>query len=167
MTEKQIEEFNKRNTYIGLSKNGYGRAYFAKRDFKKGEVVMMGFGKIIDHQTPHISVQIDVNKHYLPKSGTGRYWNHSCNPNTYMKTRKDGFPNLIALRSIKQGEEITYSYWMSEFEWTKWADERKIKCRCGQKNCKGRILSFSQLTRREKDYLKKHKYCADYLYKIE
>ena len=163
MKEKQITEFNKKNVYIGVSKKSYGITYFTNRNFRKGEIVMVGFGKIIDHQTSHISVQIGINKHYLPKSWTGRYWNHSCNPNTYIKTRADGFPNLIALKSIKYGEEITYSYWMSELEWTKYAEEIKIKCKCKSKNCRGKILSFSQLSNTDQKKVIDKKNCSKYL----
>jgi|SRR3989344_4215430 len=163
MTGNQVKEFNKKNTYIGVSKKSYGRTYFAIRDFKKGEVVMVGFGKIIDHQTPHISVQIGINKHYLPNIWTGRFWNHACESNTYMKTKADGFPSLVALKAIKQGEEITYSYWMSELRWTKYADESKIRCKCGSKNCKGKILSFSQLSKIEQGKIIHKKICAKYL----
>ena len=123
----------------------------------------MGFGKIIDHQTSHISIQIGTQRHYLPRKWAGRYWNHSCNPNTYVRTRADSFPNLIALREIKTGEEITYSYWMSEFSWSKDADENNAKCKCGEKKCKKKILSFSQLSRAERLKLIKNKYCAQYL----
>ena len=77
MKENQVKEFNKKNVYIGISKKSYGKTHFANRNFKKDEVIMVGFGKIINHQTPRISIQIDINKHYLPKSWTGRYWNHS------------------------------------------------------------------------------------------
>lgn len=166
MTENQVVEFNEKNVYIGLSKKPYGKTYFANRDFKKGDVVMFGFGKIIDHQTSHISVQIGVNKHYLPKSWTGKYWNHSCDSNTYMNTRKDGFPELIALKPIKRGEEITYSYWMSEFEWIKSADENKVKCQCGEKKCRGKIFSFSHLSKIDQQKLLDSRLCSKYLLKV-
>lgn len=163
MTENKVIEFNKKNVYIGLSKKLYGHTHFANKDFKKGEIVTMGFGKILNHQTPRISIQIGINKHYLPKIWTGMYWNHSCDPNTYIRTREDGLPNLVALKSIKRGEEITYSYWMSEFKWIKNADESKIKCRCGSKNCRGKILSFSQLPKVFQKKLIDKKICSKYL----
>mgnify|MGYP001582859880 CR=1 FL=1 len=93
--------FNRENVNAGLSSKGYGHTYFVKKDFKPGEEVMRGFGKIIDHQTSHISVQVGTKKHYKPEKWTGRYWNHSCDPNTYIKTRSDGFPSLVALKKIK------------------------------------------------------------------
>ncbi len=163
MTKKEVENLNQQNTYSKKSERGYGQAYFAKRDFKQGEVVMCGYGKIIDHQTPHLSVQIDFGRFYLPIKTTGRYWNHSCDPNTFVRTRSDGFPNLIAARKIKKGEEITFAYYMTEFSWSKAADESKIKCRCGSKKCRGKILSFSQLSRSEQNRLAKTNKISDYL----
>lgn len=164
MTEKEVTTFNKKNVYVGSSGKSYGRTYFARRDFKGGEIVMAGFGKVINHQTPHYSVQIREKKHYLPKSWTGRYWNHSCDPNTHMKTREDGFPNLVAMRSIKKGDEINYSYWMSELSWIKNADELKIKCKCKSKNCLGKIFSFSQLSSKKQRSIINKKRCAKYLF---
>ena len=163
MTDNQAKDFSKKNVYIGMSKKPYGKTYFASRNFKKGEIVMIGFGKVINHQTPRISIQIGINKHYLPKNYTGRYWNHSCNPNTYAKTREDGFPNLVALKSIKQGEEITYSYWMSELEWTRNADESRIECKCGSKKCTGKIFSFSQLSKKDQEKIISKRICSKYL----
>ena len=161
--ESKIIKFNKDNVFINKSLKEYGFTHFAKRVFEHGDIVAHGFGRIINHQTPHVSIQINSSKHYIPKKWTGRYWNHSCNPNTYIKTRKDGFPDLIALREIRNGEEITYSYWMSEFSWSKNADENSVECKCGEKKCKKKILSFSKLSRTEKLKLIKNKYCAKYL----
>lgn len=163
MTQEQITAFNMRNIYTGRSKNGYGFSYFAKRDFKKGELIMMGFGKIIDHQTPHCSVQIGTNKHYIPSKWTGKYWNHSCEPNINVKTRPDGFPNFIALRDIKKDDELSYSYWMTEYAWVKGTDELKVKCGCGSNKCVGRILSYSDLSTEEKIDSKKRSLISRYL----
>jgi len=124
---------------------------------------MCGFGKRIDHQTPHLSVQIGFKRHYLPTSLTGRYWNHSCEPNTFVRTRKDGFPNLIAERAIKEGEEVTFGYYMTEFSWSNQADEKILKCHCGSKKCRGKILSFSQLDKQEQNNLAKMDKISDYL----
>ena len=119
MYRNTILSFNKRNVYTSRSPKGYGMAYFARKEFKKGDIIMIGFGKVIDHQTAHISVQIGFKKHYIPEKWTGRYWNHSCNPNSCIKTRSSGFPNLIALKKIKKNDEIIFLYAMSEFEWAK------------------------------------------------
>jgi len=163
MTLTQVLSFNQKNVFVGRSPKNYGFSYFAKKNFKKGDIVMSGFGKILDHQTSHCSVQIDKAKHYLPQKWTGKYWNHSCDPNSYMHTRPDGFPNLIALKTIPKDSEITYSYWMSEYAWSPKADEVHVICKCGSKKCKKKILSFSQLNTRDKDHLVTKKLCEKYL----
>src|SRR5262249_48643729 len=112
------------------------------------------------------SVQIGPEQHYVPEKWTGLYWNHSCDPNAYMCTRNNGFPSLYALRDIKQGDEITYAYSMSEYRWSKTAKENAVTCLCGTANCRGKILSFSQLPKEEQNALKNNQLCADYLCKI-
>ncbi|MDO8590798.1 MAG: SET domain-containing protein-lysine N-methyltransferase [bacterium] len=155
--------FNVRNVEAGSSPKHYGRTYFAKKDFQPGEEIMRGYGRIVDHQTAHRSVQIGPRKHYMPTKWTGAYWNHSCDPNAYMRTRTDGFPSLYALKHIKRGDEIMYSYAMSEYAWSKGADENEVICRCGVKNCKKKIRAFSQLSPKEQEQLRRKRLCATYL----
>jgi len=164
MEESSIIAFNQENVYCGESPKGYGKAYFAKHNFQAGDIVMHGFGRIVNHQTSRFSMQIGLNKHCLPTKWTGRYLNHSCEPNCFVRTRPDGFPDLIALRDIKKGEEITYEYFMSEFVWSPCAQEKRISCRCGAKKCFKKILSFSQLNDSHKRALKKRKIISSYLY---
>jgi hypothetical protein len=151
MNHKKITEFNKHHVCIAVSKNSYGRCYHAKKNFKRGEVVLMTFGNVLtDHQTKHISVQIGANKHFLPSPWTGRFLNHSCAPNCCIQTRSDGFPDVVALRAIKKGEEITFGYYMTEHEWAPGSHENIARCLCGAKKCRGKILSFSELSAKEK-----------------
>jgi SET domain-containing protein len=57
-----------------------------------------------------------------------RYINHSCNPNTYMRTIGNHV-EFYALRSIKPNEELTCNYGPTHHD-----GERK--CNCGAPNCK-------------------------------
>jgi hypothetical protein len=166
MNEQEIVTFNQENVYCAKSTRGYGMTYLAKKDFRCGTVIMHGFGKTIDHQTSHFSVQVDFGKHFLPKKWTGKYWNHSCEPNTFIKTQPDGFPDLIALRAIKSHEEITYGYYMTEYVWSKGAKENAIQCYCGAGSCAGRIRSFSQLTPQEQLNLVRESQLSDYLVEL-
>lgn len=163
MTLEQVLTLNRKNVFVGRSQKGYGQTYFAAKEFKKGDLVMAGYGQKIDHQTSHISVQISAKEHYKPTKWSSRYWNHSCNPNTKIVTRSDGFPNLVALKNIKKGDEITYAYWMTEYAWTKNADENRVKCRCGDKSCKGKIFAFSQLPKDKQKKIRQLKMCSQYL----
>jgi uncharacterized protein len=60
-----------------------------------------------------------------------RYINHSCGPNTYMRTINNHV-EFYALRNIKKNEELTCNYGITHHEGT-------LPCKCGAKNCKGFI----------------------------
>lgn len=60
-----------------------------------------------------------------------RYINHSCRPNTYMRTFNNHV-EFYALRNIKKNEELTCNYGLTHHEGT-------LPCKCGVKNCKGFI----------------------------
>ncbi len=59
------------------------------------------------------------------------YINHSCEPNSYLKTLY-GHLLFIALRDIRPGEEITVDYILTHHS------DRK-KCRCQSPSCRGTI----------------------------
>jgi len=60
-----------------------------------------------------------------------KYINHSCQPNTYMRTLGNHV-EFYALRSIKPNEELTCNYGPTHHD-------GKRKCNCGAPNCKGAI----------------------------
>ena len=51
--------------------------------------------------------------------------NHSCDPNVFEYKRK-----VIAMRNIKNGEEITFDYSICSI------DDWRMKCHCGSQNCR-------------------------------
>ena len=60
-----------------------------------------------------------------------RYLNHSCEPNVfYYTTNKIIF--LLAMRDIKENEELTLEYSLCNFGGKVW------DCRCGSSNCRSR-----------------------------
>lgn len=110
-----------------------GKGLFALRDFKKGEAVTIWHPKKIVSDEELKSLSQSEQDHATP-TGDGRYLimgvperyvNHSCDPNTYVKDRKD-----IAFRKIKKGEEITSDYAING------TDDWKLNCKCGSKNCR-------------------------------
>jgi len=60
-----------------------------------------------------------------------RYINHSCHPNTYMRTIGTHV-EFYTLRPIKPNEELTCNYGPTHHD-------GKRKCNCGAPNCKGFI----------------------------
>jgi len=76
-------------------------------------------------------LQIGDNE-FLDLSNNAIFINHSCDPNAAFKGEVD----LIAIRDIKKGEEITFDYSSTvgkDINW--WMDN----CNCGAANCRGRI----------------------------
>lgn len=64
--------------------------------------------------------------------GTGaEYINHCCDGNLFVR-RMRGRIYLFSRRRIRAGEELMYDYAVS-------ADDRKIRCHCGARKCRGTI----------------------------
>lgn len=68
-----------------------------------------------------------------------KFLNHSCNPTAGIK----GKVAIIALRDLKEGEEITIDYSTIE------ADERwEMSCSCGHSVCRKNIRSIQHLPKK-------------------
>jgi hypothetical protein len=124
-----------------------GFGIYATCNLKRGEIVYRGEEKAVRLATrAHImqswpAEQVQVFRQYAIPAGYGlamlwdedpREWapqNHSCNPNT-------GYAglNLIALRDIRGGEELTVDY--AGFANP---DAAGFVCSCGAENCRGTI----------------------------
>lgn len=123
----------------------HGKGVFAKSNLKKGEVILeidgscvvKDISKLTEHQK---QFQCDwLGDKVVLMQPPERYINHSCDPNSYVKTI-NSIRTLLAMRNIKKGEEITYDYVVNGYY------ESKMPCNCGTKNCR-RILNcdFFQL----------------------
>lgn len=116
---------------------------FAKEDIKKEELIALWGGYVItlkelrklprtilDYDYP---VQIFENFYLGPKSAKNlddcEMFNHSCHANAGVK----GSIILVARRKIKAGEEICFDYETTDTQ------DLKFTCRCGDKNCRGKI----------------------------
>lgn len=73
-----------------------------------------------------------------------RFLNHSCDPNTRIVRR-----NVIAVRSIRAGEELTFNYNTTESSLAS-----PFTCHCGSLVCHGVIRGFTHLTPREQERLR-------------
>jgi len=122
-----------------------GRALFASKDFRKGQLI----GKV----TGEIIVDPDYSSHYgmdlggdltLEPSAPFRFLNHSCDPNCEIFAWEhvdDPQPadhlNIAALRKIEPGEELTIDYaWPAHFA---------IRCLCKSENCRGWIVDLEEI----------------------
>jgi len=129
--------------YIGKSKT-HGKGLLALRDIKKGKLIFIIKGKKVnflinnEKQAKIAGLNwIGLGKNtWINPINFGLYFNHSCNPNSAIK----GKVSVIAVRNIKEGEEITFDYSLNEADifWN-------IKCHCGSKNCRKTIRSIQFL----------------------
>ncbi len=137
------------NPKAALKKSGInGLGLFAKKKIGKGEVVLAQGGRIstcneiYKKRGPltHVCFLIDVNLLICPfdkkeksyKDGAF-FMNHSCSANCGVK----GQIVFVAMREIKQGEELTYDYAMTDC----YVDDPNYKsepmrCNCLSRNCR-------------------------------
>jgi SET domain-containing protein len=119
-----------------------GKGCFATAHFPKGHKVAEYTGERISHREgqrrlktrrKHRICELDygwsIDGSY---GGNGtHYINHSCAPNTYMRTTH-GHLLFMALRDIRPGEEITCDYISTHHPDT-------YRCRCKSPECRGTI----------------------------
>lgn len=135
-----------------------GRGIYATRSFRKGEDVLTFEGDMILQEPGMHTLQIDYDKHLLVNEPE-RYVNHSCDPNCGIKEKA----TLVALRHIKEGDEITFDYAMTEYRLGGF--ERNEKCLCGSEICRGNITGHDELPDKFKEKYKG--YISSYLQKSD
>lgn len=111
-----------------------GKGLFALKDIKKDEVVAdFSNGKIYKVQkasdlpkdVADYAIQFGENE-WVDTQEEGRFLNHSCDPNCGVK----GKFQIVAMRDIKEGEELTFDYEITEdSDW-------RMQCKCGSKLCR-------------------------------
>ena len=139
---KKLKSFRTTKSEVRSTSQIQGNGLFAKEDIKKGELIFIKTGHIVDYKT-HIELEKKLGEYclqithdyYLCPTNTEEvkdiaiYINHSCNPNV----GPDGQISFVALRNIKAGEELVHDYAMTtDYDY-------KLECECGNKNCRGII----------------------------
>jgi len=125
-----------------ISQCEFGLGVFAARDIVFGEVILEFTGPVIDFAETKrrgpkecMAIQIGPDR-YLDTRPPGVLVNHSCNPNAGIRQDRC----LVALRTIRAGQEIRYDYstTMEEHSFT-------MECRCGSPVCRKVVRDFSTL----------------------
>jgi SET domain len=147
-----FDPFVSKNLEVHKSSRGYGRALFATKDFKAGEVILEfdpHFKEKADQHTFRIGK--DLHQTSLNEKAKENYLNHSCDPTAYIDfggINKLKFV-LRAARDIKAGEELTFNYFTTDEgrgpKEKKGEDDFKCKCDATEHLNNGNITGFRQL----------------------
>ena len=143
----------------------HGRGVFATRAIKKGTRIIEYKGKRLTHkeadrlyggtsETGHTFL-FTLNDYYVidaNKNGNAARWiNHGCAPNcsSLCEEADDGKPEhervyIDAIRDIKAGDELTYSYFITLEEPHTKRLQKIWKCLCGAKKCTGTMLEMKK-----------------------
>lgn len=140
--QKSWREADDYNGILYIAKCELGRGVFAKRDIRRGEVILVFEGALIDfaetkRRGPRECMAIQVGPdRYIDTQPPGVFANHSCAPNAGIRNDRE----LVALLDISQDEEIRYDYatTMDEHSFT-------MQCRCGVPGCRRVVTDFSEL----------------------
>ncbi|MAG38295.1 hypothetical protein CMI45_02830 [Candidatus Pacearchaeota archaeon] len=165
------------NDKLIVKKSGIsGKGVFAKSEIKKGGTILFLEGEEMDlnevfrridsnEEVSGDPLQIGEDK-YLDLNEFSRQINHSCDPNSFVREKNE----LVAMRDIEKGEEITFDYstTMSDDEERVHADDRELwdcKCSCGAKNCRKIIDQFKTLPKKRREFYLKNKYVPNFILK--
>ena len=131
-----------------------GKGAFAIRPIKKGERIIEYVGERIPHpladerydddaMEEHHTFLFTVSSRTVIDATHGgnesRYINHSCEPNCETEIDR-GRVFIFALRDIAVGEELAYDYGYERSGDETEQDERKYRCLCGSRSCRGSIM---------------------------
>lgn len=123
------------NVFVSVSPK-QGKGVFASKDFCAGDTVLsIDDTHIVEDESTLTQKQHAFDLDYLEDKTVimqepEKYINHSCDPNTYVKTI-DAVRYVVAMKDIRKGEEITYDYSING------DNDGTFTCHCGSKNCRG------------------------------
>lgn len=123
-----------------------GKCLIATQDLAKGSIVerfdgpLLKYEEVPEEEICYVGCQGDG--YCMIPQTPARYINHSCDPNCVIQSNGD----VVAIRPIKDGEEITFDYVSvskKEFEQNPeaffWDPRWSFNCLCGALHCHKRI----------------------------
>jgi uncharacterized protein len=132
---------------VSLRRSGvHGLGVFTEAAFLQGDFVMPidDSDPVLDRAalTSQQEIFIDV---FVGLDGTLRtiwmkspekFINHSCDPNTLVRTdMNSGVRKVLARKDLEKGEELTWDYALNI--WEEWV--APVRCACGTRDCRGMI----------------------------
>ena len=136
------------STYRIISNHGFAErrqkisnnqnALFALQPFQPLELVSPFSAGVISAEPTYLTIQLSVRKHITMQPEFLQYINHSCEPNVFFDTT---LMEVIALKELKPGDEMTFFYPSSE-----WKMARSFDCYCGSPKCIKKIRGAAYLS---------------------
>lgn len=131
-----------------------GRGVFSDTDFQVGETVLeIDDSHVVTDETLLTPEQHEFDLDYVGDKTIlmqppEKFINHSCDPNTYVKTFY-GVRTVLAMKPIKKDEEITYDYAING------DNDGTFECHCGSGRCRGLYQGdfFKLPIERQREYL--------------
>jgi SET domain-containing protein len=121
---------------------GTGRGVFACEAILAKSVIMLYSGPMLRYEQTSpttLALQIGPDLYMGESKAADDFVNHCCEPNAGMLI--DGCDvQLVAIRDIATGEQITFDYSTTMDE-----DDFEFDCLCGKEKCRGRIRDFKHL----------------------
>lgn len=157
-------EYTTSKVMVGTSKMLKNeKGLIAGEKIEKNSLIYLKKDHITDIRTVS-SIEVAHCKH-IETANMGRYINHSCEPNAHVKTNlindDTGVVALLSVKEIDKGDEITFDYATTESFLS--AEASRIRCLCGSEFCRGKIMSFNDLTYAERVRLKNAQFLANHL----
>lgn len=129
-----------------LNTSTHQKSLHATVAIKPGQVISHFNPGITQSYATYLTVQTGLNRHITLDPEFLQYINHSCNPNVFFDTTQ---MQVVALKSIKRGEELTFFYPSTEWEMV-----QPFVCNCGSSECLQLINGASHL---DKSTLEKYR----------
>lgn len=111
----------------------FGKGVFTRKAIKQGELVSAFDGERYDgrfkawtHDLLTHTIQYGPSR-WRDSKGIARYFNHSCEPNCGIR----GLFQVVAMRDIAAGEQLTWDYEMTEK-----SDWYRLRCLCSSEKCR-------------------------------
>jgi SET domain-containing protein len=109
------------------------------KSFKTRDVISKFSAATVSIIPTYLTVQTGFQEHITLQPTFLQYINHSCNPNVFFDTTQY---ELVALKDIKVGDELTFFYPSSEWDMT-----QSFECNCGSKNCLHNIKGAAHISK--------------------
>jgi hypothetical protein len=122
---------------VELNAGPAGSRAVALQAFKPGDVLGSMQGCRTVKERTYLTVQTGPDTHIVD-IGDFVFMNHSCHPNVAMCVDR---LEVVALRPIAPGDELTFFYPSTE-----WEMDRPFICRCGAKECVGVVAGAKFLS---------------------